>query len=415
MKRNISAVLATTGLLLVSFLFSSCLKDTCRHTYKIMTPVYKKLTDLRAAVKSTAATTIVNTGKLYLKDNWIFLNEQNKGIHVIDNSNPAHPVKAAFINIPGNIDIAVTQNTLYADLYCDLAAIDITDPRHITVSSFLTNTFPDKSSNPTTGNPDSINVITDWASRDTTVSCDQNLISCGTCPNPVFYTANNSPAPSSSATSGKSGVAGSTARFATVGVYMYAVTTSNLNVIDLYEPSNPSLIQRKNIGWNIETIFPHNNKLYIGAGSSMSVYDLQNPIDPQQLSWSGHWCSGDPVVADDNYAYVTLHNENICHNTVNELEIYDLNSPGNPLSTYFLTSPQGLSKDGNLLFICDNGLKIYDASDVHGIKLIKQIDGIQTSDVIASNGIAYLVAKDGLYQYDYSDSKNIHLLSKLSK
>ncbi|HMC85016.1 MAG TPA: hypothetical protein VKI61_05800, partial [Chitinophagaceae bacterium] len=109
------------------------------------------------------------------------------------------------------------------------------------------------------------------------------------------------------------------------------------------------------------------------------------------------------------------HNENICHNTVNELEIYDLNSPGNPLSTYFLTSPQGLSKDGNLLFICDNGLKIYDASDVHGIKLIKQIDGIQTSDVIASKGIAYLVAKDGLYQYDYSDSKNIHLLSKLSK
>ena len=39
----------------------------------------------------------------------------------------------------------------------------------------------------------------------------------------------------------------------------------------------------------------------------------------------------------------------------------------------------------------------------------------ETYDVIASNGIAYVVAKDGLYQFDYSNTSNIHLLSKMLK
>lgn len=413
MKRTISAARPLACLLAVSLLFSSCFKDTCRHTYTLFTPVYTKLTALRAAVQSKTAMAVVNTGKLYINGNWIFLNEQNKGIHVIDNSNPAHPVNTAFINIPGNIDMAVKGNTLYADLYCDLAAIDISDPKHISVAKFLTNTFPDKSSNPATANPDSINVITNWTSRDTTVSCDQNLTACNNCG--IFLSV--APASNFSSSGSTNGVAGSTARFATVDNYMYAVTASNLNVIDISAAANPLFVQTEYIGWNIETIFPYNNKLYIGAGNSMSVYDLQNPVNPQPMSWSGHWCSGDPVVADNNYAYVTLHAANICGNTVNELEIYDLRTASNPVAikAYPLTNPQGLSKDGNLLFICDDGLKVYDVSDVNNIKLVKHITGMVTSDVITASGIAYLVAKDGLYQYDYSDAQNIHLLSRLNK
>ena len=49
---------------------------------------------------------------------------------------------------------------------------------------------------------------------------------------------------------------------------------------------------------------------------------------------------------------------------------------------------------------------------VNNLKLVKQISGIETYDVIAYNQIALVVAKDGLYQYDYSDINNIHLISK---
>jgi hypothetical protein len=100
------------------------------------------------------------------------------------------------------------------------------------------------------------------------------------------------------------------------------------------------------------------------------------------------------------------------------LEILELNSFTNPtlVKAYPFTNPHGLSKDGNLLFICDgsDGLKIYDAADVSNLKLIKQFSGLETYDVIAYNNIALLVAKDGLYQYDYSDVNNIHLLSKIT-
>ena len=47
------------------------------------------------------------------------------------------------------------------------------------------------------------------------------------------------------------------------------------------------------------------------------------------------------------------------------------------------------------------------------MKLIKQFKGIDTYDVIALNNIALVVAKDGFYQYDYTNVKDIKLISKM--
>jgi hypothetical protein len=83
---------------------------------------------------------------------------------------------------------------------------------------------------------------------------------------------------------------------------------------------------------------------------------------------------------------------------------------------YNLTSPQGLSKDGNLLFICDgsDGLKVFDASNVLNMKLLQQLRIGDAYDVIAQNHVAVVVTSDALYQFDYSDPANLHLLSKIS-
>ena len=403
-------------MLLLVCMLSSCLKDNCRRTYKIYTPVFTKLTALRASVKSQAPAAIGHAGKIFTRGKWLFLNEQNKGIHVIDNSNPAHPLKTGFINIPGNIDLYARGNILYADLYCDLVAIDITDPLHIAATKYLTNTFPDKSGNSSFRDADSINILTSWTSRDTSIDCGiaNRFDNCPTCG--IYYSA--SPQTNSITTAaGKAnaGAAGSMARFAAVNNHMYAVTTRDLNIIDISNAADPVFVQKKSIGWDIETIFPFDNKLYIGAGSSMSVYDLQDPLNPVQLSWNGHWCSNDPVVADGNYAYVTLHEANVCGSKINQLEIYDLSVTGSPrlVKTYPLTHPQGLSKDGDLLFVCDDGLKVYNTANTTNLQLLKHLPATDTYDVIAQNGLAIVVAKDGIYQYDYSNLNNIRFLSKL--
>lgn len=417
MKKTSTGVF--TPLLLIPFVmfFSSCLKDNCRHSYRIYTPVYTKLSTLRATVASKPAQAVNNPGKMFTMGKLLLLNEQNKGIHIIDNSNPGHPVNTSFINIPGNVDLYASGNILYADLYTDLAAIDITNPTHVNVTKFLTKAFPEKALYTSSSNPDSINILTSWTARDTIVDCAvanswYNCVGCG-----ILLTAPQSAAYNSSNSSTKaSGQAGSMARFAAVNSsYLYAVTASDLNIIDISDAAHPLFVQKKNIGWGIETIFPYNNKLYIGAGSNMSVFDVQDPLNPTQLSWNGHWCSHDPVVADDNYAYVTLHDANACSGKINQLEIYSLSTPSSPLliNTVPLTHPQGLSKDGDLIFVCDDGLKIYNATNVKNLQLLQHFKTTETYDVIAQNGIAIVVAKDGIYQYSYTDLNNIHLISTL--
>ncbi len=108
------------GTLFVTMLLAGCLKDKMTKTYTIFTPVYMSKAEALANVKSSTPQQLKETGKIYLYGRYIFLNEINKGVHIIDNTNPANPNPVGFISIPGNIDIAVKGNTLFADLYTDL-------------------------------------------------------------------------------------------------------------------------------------------------------------------------------------------------------------------------------------------------------------------------------------------------------
>src|SRR6185436_2144385 len=117
----------------MAIIFSSCLKDDCKqfYTYKYYKPVYMSYSDLRNAIKSSGAIDMKSIGKIYYKAPYIFVNEMNVGIHVIDNTSPSSPQNVAFINVPGNLDIAIKDNVLYADSYVDFVAIDISDPKNV--------------------------------------------------------------------------------------------------------------------------------------------------------------------------------------------------------------------------------------------------------------------------------------------
>ena len=87
------------------------------------------------------------------------------------------------------------------------------------------------------------------------------------------------------------------------------------------------------------------------------------------------------------------------------------------VATFSMTNPHGLGKKGDLLFICDGsaGLKIYDASEPKalGNKLVYSYPNINAFDVIPIGNLLVMVGDNGLYQYNYSDIKNITLLSKI--
>lgn len=411
----------TSLVLAVSVLFlQGCLKDSYEKTftYTYYKPVYKTTAEVRANIKSNPARTVERPGKIYIRGSYIFLNEVDKGIHVIDNSNPADPHNIAFIDIPGNLDLAVKGNTLFADLYTDLVAIDITNPSQVVLKKVVEDVFPDRYYY---GYfiPDSSKIIASWEKRDTTVT-ERADMGGWLKSNDIFmaYSATNNSLASGGGAVSPIGIGGSMARFAVVNQRMYAVGSAELNVFDISNTNNPVNVSRKQLGWNIETIYPFLDKLFIGSTSGMFIYSISNPDNPVKLGQFAHVESCDPVIADNQYAYVTLRSGSTCQGFSNELEVLKLNNITDPLlvKVYPMTNPHGLSKDGNTLFICDGaeGLKIYDASNVNSLRLLKQIRGIETYDVIAFNGNAILVAKDGLYQYNYSNLDNIHLVSKIN-
>jgi hypothetical protein len=149
----------------------------------------------------------------------------------------------------------------------------------------------------------------------------------------------------------------------------------------------------------------------------MYIYSIANPNAPLKLGQFSHVRSCDPVIADDTHAYVTLRSGTECMGYTNQLEVLDISVLLQPkmVKTYSMTNPHGLSKDGDLLFICDgkDGLKMYDASKPASLQLLHTIGNINTYDVIAYGGLAIVVADDGLYQYDYSNRTNVRLLSKM--
>lgn len=212
---------------------------------------------------------------------------------------------------------------------------------------------------------------------------------------------------------GVPGTGGSMARFTIKDNFLYAVDFEQLHTFDISQPTAIDYKQGSYVGFAIETIFPTEDYLFLGARSGMYIYELVDPSLPNKLSFTPHFISYDPVVVQGDYAYVTLRSgENAAG--PNQLMIFDVSQPQSPelLKEYEMSGPRGLGIDGDKLFVCDDVLKVFTVTDGINIDLLHSFD-IQALDVIPDAGRLYVVAQDGLYQYSY-DGDNLDFLSKLT-
>lgn len=429
MKSTITHLL--TGLIICSVLaMSSCKKDKCVETmtYTTYVPVYLNYTAMRNGVKTGPAQPLKNPGKIYLNGNYIFVNEVNQGIHVIDNTNPASPQNVAFISIPGNVDLAASGNTLYADNYIDLLAFNISDINNITLAKRIESALPyNYGTNGGSYNIDTTQgVISSWQSKLVTEKMNADCSPARVMPlmgGPVFY---NSPAQTGAATTSATtaittapGIGGSTARFAVASNTLYIVDNSTLHVYDITNAANPQYSNDQNIGWAIETIFPYGSHLFIGAANGFYIFDISNPHNPSYVSVYAHMTACDPVVVDSHYAYFTLNSGAPCDQGINELEVVDISNMASPtlVTDVPMTSPKGVGVDGQTLFVCDQGagLKVYNTANMSNLQnsMIAQFSHINSFDVIPYNKDLIMVGSGGLYQYNYSNVQNITLTSTI--
>jgi len=408
--------------LTIMLAFMSC-QDTVKRemTYVANVPVYMSMEDFKTAVKKSEPQQIKEPGKIYIKGKYLYINEVNKGIHVIDNSNPASPQFVCFINIPGNVDMAIKDNILYADSYIDLVSIDISDPTNPKEIDRWANAFPNiypifDYNYPLGPIEQNKGIVVGWEVKEITIDVvDQNY---------YYYRGGLLDMEYSNSAQAKvvsgTGIAGSMARFAISKNVLYAI--NNGYQLKIFDIGSDKISQKDSIyvSWNIETLFIDQNKLFIGSNNGMFIYNISEPQKPNYISQYNHVTSCDPVVVNGDFAFVTLRSGTNCHNIINELNVVSLKDINNPVlvKAYDMYNPHGLGFDDNLLFICDgdDGLKIYDATDVQKIDLnmLAHFSDIKTFDVIPYNNVLIMTGSDGIIQYDYSDIGNIHQISKIN-
>ena len=404
-------------LIAACFTFISCdNKDGEYITVKVATPEYMTLEALRSSVEITSPIPIVESGKIYVYNDMVLVNDVDKGIHIIDNSNPENPQKVACIKIKANKDMEIKGDYLYADSLMDLVVFDLSDLNNIKEVTRLKDVFPayvilpfveDMVIDYGEQGPYSDQIIVSW-----NITEERRRIEEVNDLNIRFM--NDVALAESNAAVGQGG---SLARFKIVDDILYAVDSHNINLFDIQNLESPEVLGNVYAGFDIETIFNRNNHLFLGSMSGMYIYDISSPASPQFVSEFQHGTACDPVVVDDQYAYITLRAGNFCGAIDSSLLIVDISDLYNPelIKSYSMDNPYGLGIKEDLLFICDgtSGLKVYNKMDVEELEMIDHFKDINTYDVIPLDERLLMIGDNELFQYNYAES-GLDLISKFS-
>ncbi|HIP46883.1 MAG TPA: hypothetical protein EYG95_04935 [Campylobacterales bacterium] len=220
---------------------------------------------------------------------------------------------------------------------------------------------------------------------------------------------------SSDSSGGGSGKGGSMARFAINGDKLYTLNNRYISVFDIKEADAPRPEARQPVDFDVETLYSYKKNLYVGAESGVYIYD-ENLTKIGEFT---HTKSCDPVVVQDDVAFVTLNVGSTCRlsSGENTLQILDVK---NPLAPRFITkkemwNPKGLGIDGKNLFVCDGsaGLKVFDVNITQhsetnvtevalSYKLSSSIADVDCYDVIAHKNLLIVSNGDDVRQFDYS-------------
>jgi hypothetical protein len=237
---------------------------------------------------------------------------------------------------------------------------------------------------------------------------------------PVVLAAFTQCEKTSSANATNTGSGGSTARFAIQGNYLYTVDNKNLKVYNITDVANPMLKNTVSVGFQIETIYPFKDKLFIGSTSVVHIFSVDDPENPKRISTATsseviRRC--DPVVAKDTVAYATLRTNGPCGGTQSILAVYDIKDIANPIQreAYPVAEPYGLGYADSALYVCDRyGLYVFNIQKAYFPQMVKQLVNDWYLDVIPWNNTLICQMQDGLNLYDISNRLNPTLITKIN-
>ncbi|MEO6685495.1 MAG: hypothetical protein ABIN24_06000, partial [Dyadobacter sp.] len=407
MKRQLfafSIVLLASGLW-------SC-RDKCKETRVVIkyTPIIHPAAEIRNGVKILASQEIQDPGKMYSKDNYLFINDIRNGIHIIDNHDPSNPVKISFIQIPGNGDFVIQSNTLYADSYSDVVSFDISDLTNIKVTGRVNDLFEAGWFNNTSWSVESGGFNLSETTKEYVTET-------------VYVDCENDPEPESipleTSIVTRRGLK-TLSRFAIQDKFLYSATDfTTVEIFNLMNFTKPDPLNTIKVSPLPLSIFTHQDKLFISSFDGFIVYDNSTPDFPKKISAFPQGTSCDKTVIQNNIAYLITTIGSYCGNEAKKLDLIDISDSSLPklIKSYPMISTSGLALDYPTIYICEgtNGFKVFDVSDKMTVDqhLLTYTNDLKANDVILSGKIVIVNAEDGIYQFDGTDPKNLKQLSKI--
>lgn len=105
---------------------SGCIEE-CISDYTYTEPVTLTWQELRAEIQPTYgdSITLIRPGKIYKKDEHLYIVDQYRGVHIFNISDHQNPIQLAFIPLIGALDLSIQGNYAYINSFTDLVVINI--------------------------------------------------------------------------------------------------------------------------------------------------------------------------------------------------------------------------------------------------------------------------------------------------
>ncbi|WP_405610937.1 hypothetical protein [Polaribacter sp. Asnod1-A03] len=131
--------------------------------YSNYDPVVLSRNEFENSIEILEPMPVIESSKIYIINDYIFINDKRTGFHIFDNTDSSNPIKKKFLKIPGATDIAIRNNTLYINQATDLVVLtmDFT-ALEINLNKRLKDVFPVLTSPEGEGYYEGDEVVVNW-------------------------------------------------------------------------------------------------------------------------------------------------------------------------------------------------------------------------------------------------------------
>ncbi len=199
--------------------------------------------------------------------------------------------------------------------------------------------------------------------------------------------------------------------------HIYTVDHDYLRVLSIEDNNHLKEVFKVYVGTGIETVFAYEDYLYLGARTSIYIYDVKIKKQPVLSGTNRHFVAEDPVIVSGNRAYVTLKTGTENNNPAGFLEVVDVTNKTDPNTIARVSQkfPNGLGISEDVLYVCNAkfGIDVFELNITEHVKFYKNVPTDPVYDCIITNNVLIGQTKKGLVYYNIANKLNPVLIQKV--